>query len=119
VRLPAKVRKSVLGAVNGHWQLPAPVTGQCRDIGMPHTSCRLSTDKVGETAKMGEPAEGNEEAVIVSALPELHISCDSQVDVLLLCSITVACEKANRGEPVNDMLPPWLGHGMQTGNSWE
>jgi hypothetical protein len=86
---------------------------------MPHTSCGLSTDKVSETAKMEEPAEGDEEAVIVSALPKLHILCNSQVDVLLLCSITVACKKANRDKPLDDMLPPQLGHRMQMDNSWE
>jgi hypothetical protein len=75
---------------------------------MPRTSCGLGTDEVGETAETGEPAEGDEEAVI-SALPELCVSRDSRVDVLLLCGVAVAREKANGGDPVDDMLPPQAG----------
>jgi len=52
----------------------------------------------------GEPPEGDEEALVVSALPVLR---DSRVDVLLLCG--VAREKAKGGEPVDDMLPPRAG----------
>ena len=50
----------------------------------------------------GEPPKGNEKAVIVSALPVL---CDSRVEVLLLCDVAVAREKAKGGEPVDEMLP--------------
>jgi hypothetical protein len=57
---------------------------------------------VGETAEVGEPLEGDEEVVIVSTLPVLR---DSRVDVLLLCGVAVAHEKAEGGEPMDDMLP--------------
>ena len=50
-------------------------------MGMPRTSRGLSTDEEGETAEVGEPPEGDEEAVVVSTLPVL---CDSHVEVLLL-----------------------------------
>ena len=74
---------------------------------MPRTSWGLGTDEEGETAEAGEPPDGDEEAV--STLPVLHASCDSRVDVLLLCGVAVAREKAKGGEPVDDMLPPWAG----------
>jgi hypothetical protein len=61
---------------------------------------------VGETAEVGEPPEGDEEVVIVSTLPVLRVSCDSRVEVLLLCGVAMAREKAKGGEPVDDMLPP-------------
>jgi hypothetical protein len=64
-------------------------------------------DEEGETAEVREPPEGDEEAV--STLPVLCVSCDSRVEVLLLCGVTVACEKAKGGEPVDDMLPPRAG----------
>ena len=60
---------------------------------------------MGETAEVGEPPEGEEEAVIFSTLPVLS---DSHVDVLL-CGVAVAREKAKGGEPVDDMLPPQAG----------
>ena len=58
---------------------------------------------------MGEPPEGDEEGVIMSTLPVLCVSCDSRVEVLLLCSVAVAREKAKGGEAVDDMLPPRAG----------
>jgi hypothetical protein len=64
---------------------------------------------VGETAEVGEPPEGDEEAVVVSTLPVLRVSCDSRVELLLLCGVAVAREKAKGGEPVDDMLPPQAG----------
>ena len=76
---------------------------------MPRTSCGLGADDVGETAETGEPAEGDEEAVPDSTLPVLRVSCDSRVEVLLLCGVAVARENAKGGEPVDDMLPPRAG----------
>ena len=70
---------------------------------MPRTSWRLGTDEEGETAEVGEPPDGNEEAV--SVLLVLRVSCDSRVDVLLLCGVAVAREKANGGELVDDRPP--------------
>jgi hypothetical protein len=55
---------------------------------------------------VGEPPEGDEEAV--STLPVLRVSCDSRVEVLL-CGVAVAREKAKGGETVDDMLPPRAG----------
>ena len=55
---------------------------------------------------MGELPEGDEEAVVVSTLPVLRVSCNSRVEVLLLCGVTVARENAKGGEPMDDMLPP-------------
>ena len=63
---------------------------------------------MGETAEVGEPPEGDEEAV-VSTLPVLRVSCGSRVEVLLLCGVAVAREKEKGGEPVDDMLPPRVG----------
>jgi hypothetical protein len=63
--------------------------------------------RVGEATEVGEPPQGDEEVVVVSTLPVLRVSCDSQVEVLLLCGVTVAREKAKGGEPVDDMLPGW------------
>ena len=51
-------------------------------MGVPRTSWGLGTDEVGETAETGEPQEVDEEAVAVSTLPLLRISCDSRVDTL-------------------------------------
>jgi hypothetical protein len=76
-------------------------------MGIPRTSCGLGTDDVGETAEVGEPPEGDEEAD--STLPVLCVSWDSRVEVLLLCGVAVAREKAKGGEPVDDMLPPRAG----------
>ena len=73
---------------------------------MPRTSCGLGTDEEGETADVGEP-DGNEEAV--SILLVLRVSCDSRVEVLLVCGVAVAREKAKGGEHVDDMLPPRAG----------
>ena len=39
-------------------------------------SCGLGTDVLGEKAVVGEPPEGDNEAVIVSTWPVLHVSCD-------------------------------------------
>jgi hypothetical protein len=100
VRPPARAGETGLGAVDGSWQLLAPAAGWRRGIGMPHTSCGLGTDEVGKTAETGEPAEGDEEVVVVSKLPELRVSHDSRVDVLLLCGVAVAREKAKGGEPL-------------------
>jgi hypothetical protein len=36
----------------------------------------LGMDNMGET-EMGEPPEGDEEVVVISALPVLRVSCDS------------------------------------------
>jgi len=62
---------------------------------------------------VGEPPEGDEEAVVVSILPVLRVSCDSGVDVLLLCGVALAREKAKGGDPVDDpvddILPPRTG----------
>jgi hypothetical protein len=58
---------------------------------------------------MGEPPEGDEETVVVSALPVLRVSCNSRVEVLMLCGVAVAREKAKGGEPVDDVLPPQAG----------
>ena len=58
---------------------------------------------------MGEPPDGDEEAV--STLPVLRVSCDSQVDVLLLCGVAVAREKAKKGEPVDDTECEWVAAG--------
>jgi hypothetical protein len=62
-------------------------------------------DEVGETAEVGEPPEGDEEVVVVSTLPVLCVSWDSQVEVLLLCGVAVA--PAPLGEMPRDlnMLP--------------
>jgi hypothetical protein len=50
------------------------------------------TDEVGETAEVEEPPEDDvrdEEAVVVSTLPVLCVSCDSPVELLLLCGVAV------------------------------
>jgi hypothetical protein len=67
------------------------------------TSCGLGTDELRETAEVGEPPEGDNEAVVVSAWPALHVSCDSQVEVLLLCGVAGARE-GEGGE--NAKAPP-------------
>jgi hypothetical protein len=61
----------------------------------------FDTDKVRETAEVGEPPEGDEEAVIVSTLPVLRISWDSRVEVLLLYGVAVA--PAPLGEMPRDL----------------
>jgi hypothetical protein len=68
-------------------------------------------DEVGETAEVGEPPEGDEEAIVVSTLPVLRVSCDSRVEVLLLCGVTGAHEKAKGGDSaaVDDKLPARAG----------
>jgi hypothetical protein len=73
------------------------------------TSSGLGTVEVGETAETGGPPEDDEEAVVLTTLPVLRISCDSRVEVLLLCGVAVAREKAKGGDPVDDMLPPRAG----------
>jgi hypothetical protein len=79
-------------------------------MGIPRVwSCGLGAPELGETAETGEPAEGDEEAVVVSAFPVLRVSCDARVDVLLLFGVAVARENAKGGEPVDDMLPPRAG----------
>ena len=62
-----------------------------------------------ESAEVGEPSVGDEEVVIVSTLLVLCILCDLWVEVLLLCGVAVACKKAEGGEPIDDVLPPWAG----------
>jgi hypothetical protein len=63
---------------------------------------------LGETAEVGEPPEGDEEAIDrCLRIAVLRVSCDSQVGALLLRGVTVARKKAKRSEPVNDMLPGW------------
>ena len=52
---------------------------------MPCTSRGLGTDEEGETAKVGEPPDGDEE--VVSILPVLCVSCNSRVDVLFSAGI--------------------------------
>ena len=100
MRLPARVEETGFDTINGYWQLPVPATGWQGGIGMPYTSCRLSTNEVSKIVEMEEPAKGDKKAIIVSALSELHISCNSWINVLLLCSVTVAHKKANvRWEP--------------------
>jgi hypothetical protein len=42
-------------------------------------------------------------------LAVLRVPCDSRVDMLLLCGVAVAREKAKSGDPVDDMLPPRAG----------
>jgi hypothetical protein len=73
------------------------------------TSSGLGTVEVGETAETGGPPEDDEEAVVLTTLPVLRISCDSRVEVLLLCGVAVAREKAKGGDPVDDMLPSRAG----------
>ena len=47
--------------------------------------------------------------MVVSTLPVLRVSQDARVDVLSLFGVAVASEKANGGEPVDEMLPPQPG----------
>jgi len=58
---------------------------------------------VGETAEVGDPAEGHEEALVVSTLPVLRVSSEF--------GVAVAREKAKGlgGEPVDTCCP--LGPG--------
>jgi len=60
-----------------------------------------------EAAERGGPPD--DEEVVVLTLPVLRVPCDLRVDVLLLCGVAVACEKAKGGDPVDDMLPPRAG----------
>jgi hypothetical protein len=55
-------------------------------MGMPRTVYPegFGMDEVGETAKVGEPPQGNEEAVVVSTLPVLHVSWDSRVSCFVV-----------------------------------
>lgn len=67
-------------------------------------------DELAAPMETGEPADGEDDAfVVVSALPVLRVSRDARVDVLLLCGVAVAREKAKGGEPVDEMLPPRPG----------
>jgi hypothetical protein len=59
--------------------------------------------------KWGSHQRAMRKVVAVSTLPVVRVSCDLRVDVLLLCGVAVAREKAKGGEPVDDMLPPWAG----------
>jgi hypothetical protein len=63
-------------------------------------------------------AEGDEEVAIVFTLPVLHVSCNSHVGVLLLCSVAAACKTAKGGNPADDM-PLRPGDKMQMGRGWE
>ena len=54
--------------------------------------------------------------VVMSTLPVLRISCNLRVEVLLLCGVAMAHEKAKGGEPVDDILPPWAGG--RNANGW-
>ena len=88
------------------------VGGHLRQLdGVGAWACRVHPEDLvrtkRETAEVGEPPNGNEEAV--SILLVLRVSCDSRVDVLLLCGVAMAREKANGGELVDDMLPPRAG----------
>jgi hypothetical protein len=79
-------------------------------MGMPcMCSCRLGTDELGGAAETGVPPEGDETGNVVSMLPVLHVLWDACVGMLLLWGVAVACENANRGEPINKMLPPCGG----------
>jgi hypothetical protein len=57
------------GAVEGHWRPPLAAERR-RGMGMPRTVHPegFDTDEVGETAEVGEPPEGDKEAVVVSTL---------------------------------------------------
>ena len=63
-----------IGTVEGHWQPPL-ADGCCghMGMGMSCTSWGLGIDEMGETSETGEPPEGEEEVVIVSTLPVLHV----------------------------------------------
>jgi hypothetical protein len=52
--------------------------------------------------KWGKLPEGDEEAVVDSALLALRVLCDLRVEVLLLCGVAVAREKAKGGKPVDN-----------------
>jgi hypothetical protein len=62
--------------------------------------------------KWGSHPEGDEE--VASTLP---VSCNLQVEVLLLCGVTVAHKKEKGGEPVDDS-PLRLGDKMRMGGGW-
>ena len=83
---------------------------------MPRTSCGLGTDEEGETADVGEP-DGDEEAV--SILPVLRVSCDSRVDVLLLCGVAIARERRREASPWMTCCTLGLGVETRMGTGWE
>jgi hypothetical protein len=64
-------------------------------------------DDMGETAEVGELPEGDDEAVVVSALPVPRVfkSCDSRGALAFSCGVAVARKNAKGGESVDDMLP--------------
>ena len=73
-------------------------------MGMSRTSCGLGTDELGEIAKVEEPSEGNDEAVVVP-----HGLCYAsrairRLKLLLLYGVAVARGKAKGCEPVDDMV---------------
>ena len=70
---------------------------------------RAQHGQIGIYSRSWESPEGNEEAVIVSTLPVLRASCYLRAEVLLLCGVTVAHEKAKRDEHLDDMLAPLAG----------
>jgi hypothetical protein len=86
-------------------------------MGMPRTSYGLGTAELGETAEVGEPAEGDDEAVVVFTRPVLRVSCDSRVEVLLLCGIAVVRGKAKGGELVDDGWE-WVGRLKRELDAW-
>jgi hypothetical protein len=102
VRPPAGMGETGFGAVEGRWRPPL-AAGRHGSMGMPCTVHPegFDMDEVGETAEVGEPPEGDEEAVVVSTLPVLCISWDSRVEVLLLCGVAVA--PAPLGEMPRDL----------------
>jgi hypothetical protein len=106
MRPPAGVGET--GTLPARWRVVVPAAGWRGGMGIPlrTCSCGRGVDELGGAAETGEPGEDDEEVVPVSALPVLGFSCDSRVEVLLLCSVAVAWEKANGGEPVDDMLSP-------------
>jgi hypothetical protein len=59
----------------------------------------------GGVSRNGGTIEGGDEAVVVSTLPVLRVSCDSRVGVPSLCGVAVARENSKGDEPVDDMLP--------------
>jgi hypothetical protein len=102
VRPPTSVGETEFGAVEGRWR-PSLAAGRRGNMGMPRIVYPegFGMDEVGETAKVGELPQGNEEAAVVSTLPVLRVSWDSRVEVLLLCGVTVA--PAPLGEMPRDL----------------
>jgi hypothetical protein len=108
VRLPTSVGE--MGMLPACWWPLVLVVGWQGGMGMPHMcSCRLGADKLRGAAETGEPPEGDETGNVVSTLPVLHILWDVCINMLLLYSVVVAHENANRGEPMDKMLPPCGG----------